>query len=187
MVFPQFERMKDDLFEKETDEEWKLRGASLTSHNAQPRNGQVTGKRGNIVIIDDIIKDSKEAESINLHNEIWTKYNTDWLSRALDGEQQTVVIGTMWSPYDLLNRIQEFESKFSEIVDDPIFKYTEKAKDGSSIFINVPALDLDTDESTMPQVYTTQYFRKQREANDDYYWACVYQQRPIPLTGLEFD
>lgn len=187
MVFPQFERMKDKLFEKETDEDWKLMGAELTNHTAQPRNGQITGKRGNIVVIDDIVKDSKEASSIALHEEIWTKYTTDWSSRALDGDQKTVAIGTMWSPYDLLNRIEEFESKFHDIVDDPIFPYTTISTDGSCVFISVPALDPDTDESTMPLVYGTQYFHKQREANDDYYWACVYQQHPIPLEGLEFD
>ncbi len=185
-VFPYFETIKDCLFTKETESEWKLYGSELNaSFYAEPRDGQVTGKRGNVVIIDDILKGASEANSKDLHESLWTKYITDWSSRATDGNQKTIAIGTMWSPDDLLNKIENFEKEFQDIVDDPKFKHTRITEDGKCVFINLPALD-DNDESTLPEVFSTDYFRRQREALDPFNWECTYQQNPISPSGLEF-
>ena len=87
----------------------------------------------------------------------------------------------MWSPSDLLNKVREDKEKRTRLIPSKQFKFVEEAEDGSAVFIRVPALD-DNDQSTLPNVYKTQYYRELRDDLDVYFWECVYQQNPIAPT-----
>lgn len=190
-VFPEMDFAKNPkLFAKATDEEWRLQTAGLLqSYMARSRDGQINGTRASLSIdIDDMIKDDKEALNMELHEENWIKWVNVIQSRKTLGKKiGYIIVGTKWSPYDLICRIEDDLRSQCEFVRDKKFKYCEVSTDGRCVLINVPALDYETDESTCPKVVTTEELRDIRRKNTPYYFSSVYQQRPIPPEGLDFD
>lgn len=160
--------------------------SSVMNFYASTRDGQTTGKRGRVLIIDDLTKGADEAFDEKLHKRMENKFDTEWGSRADSSYQPIIALGTMWSNLDLLNILHARAMKDTDnnLVLDSKYKYTELAynKDGTinSIFISTPILDYDTDESTCPLRYTTESMKKKRGNMDEALWNAVYQQRPTP-------
>lgn len=188
-VFPDLDFSRNKrLFLKETDEEWKLSTARLNySYIAKTRYGGITGVRASLSIdIDDIVKDEVEARDIKVHEDFWNKWLSVIKNRKSGKDVKYIVVGTKWSPDDFICRLGDNERKRIEFVPDPLFKYTEKAIDGSCVIISVPALDFETDETTCEAIETTEELRMLREDIENYFWMCVYQQCPIPADNLDF-
>lgn len=187
-VFTNFKKFNGKCFDKEKESDWQIKNSSSeASHMARTRDGAVTGKRAKkAFIIDDITKGEIEATDEELHKRLRIRFYTDFSSRIDDPKKAKFIIGgTMWSPFDILNTLREDCTRKSKLNQSKYFKYAEESEDGSFVVIRVPALD-DKDESTLPEVYDTKYYRNLRDNTDRYYFECVFQQRPIPLTGLEF-
>ena len=186
-VFPYFNKDDKDLYKKKnTDTIW-FKGCSQANFYARTRDGQSTGKRAKVLIIDDITKGRDEAYKMDVHVKIVGKYDMDWTSRADDEKQKVIALGTMWSRFDLLNVIQQRDEAKGQLQKDPKYKYTKKSVTGKSIYISVPALDYDTDESTCPLRYSTEYFREKREKTIDIsLFNAVYQQIPQEPEDLLF-
>ena len=187
-VFPFFNKETKDLFLEDSAYNIWLKGAPNTNFMATTRVGQSTGKRADLIIIDDILKGSIEAYNIDLQNKIVQTYDTDWTTRGDDENQKMILAGTMWSRFDILNVVQQRDEEEGLLQPDPNFKYIQKNVNGKSIYIGVPALDYDTDESTCPLRYSTEYFRKKRQKMvDKAMFSAVYQQRPEPPEDILFD
>lgn len=156
------------------------------------RDGQTTGKRGKVLIIDDLTKGADEAYDEKLHKRMKNKYDTEWASRADTSFQPVIALGTMWSNLDLLNVLysQAVKDTDNNLIKDSKYKYTELAlnrdKTVNSVFISTPILDYDTDESTCPSRYSTIRMRKKRGEMDESLWNAVYQQRPTPPEDFIF-
>lgn len=172
---------------------FQFKFSSVMNFFASTRDGQTTGKRGKVLMIDDLTKGRDEAYDDKLHLRMAEKFDTEWASRADSSYQPVIALGTMWSKEDLLNVLYNRAIKDTEnmIRDDEKYKYTMIAlnEDGSlnSVFISTPILDYDTDESTCPARYTTKAMRKKREHMDEALWNAVYQQRPTPPEEFIFD
>lgn len=190
-VFPELNYKKNKkIFTKETDDEWRLKTAGLLqSYMARSRDGQINGTRASLSIdIDDMLKDDKEALNMELHDDIWIKWVNVIQSRKTLGKKIAyVLVGTKWSPYDLICRVDDDLRSKHDFVKDRRFKYCEVSTDGQCAIINVPALDYETDESTCPNVISTQELKEIRNKNTPYFFSSVYQQTPIPPEGLDFD
>lgn len=190
-VFPHLNYKENRrMFTKETDGEWKLNTCTLaSSYLAKSRDANIVGTRASLSIdIDDLYADSNEALDMNLHKRLWDKFNTVILARFIRNKKaQVVMSGTMWSPYDLVCQVINWQKSEKEFIDDPKFKYCEVAKDGSVAIIKIPALDPDTDESTCPNIESTEKLRNIRGRISSYLWQCNFQQNPIPPEGLDFD
>lgn len=154
--------------------------------NSVTRDGQSTGKRCQLLIIDDLLKGEIESLSKSLHAQLKKRYDSDWKSRAGDDSLKIMLLGTMWADTDLLNVVYDEETSEKEFTFDSKHRYTEIAKDGSSCFIGIPALDYN-DKSTCPKRYSTETLHRIRKNMDKYLWQCVYQQQPIAPEGLSFD
>lgn len=187
-VFPRYYQYEGDrIFKSQTsyqiclvdcEDEYNL--------NAVTREGQSTGKRAQILIIDDLLKDDTESYNKDLHNRMLNRYESTWSSRADDENLKIMLLGTMWADTDLLNVLYDRASEDTELITDPQHKYTEVAADGTSVWIGIPALD-ENEESTCPLRYSTAFLKKKRKNMDNFLWMCVYQQNPIAPEGLEFD
>lgn len=186
-VFPYFNKTDKELYKKKnTDTIW-FKGCATVNFYARTRDGQSTGKRAKILIIDDITKGRDEAYKMDVHVKIVGKYDMDWTSRADDEKQKVIALGTMWSRFDLLNVIQQREEAKGKLQPDEKYKYIRKSVTGRAVFISVPALDYETDESTCPLRYSTEYFRDKREkTNDKALFNAVYQQIPEEPEDLLF-
>lgn len=187
-VFPRYFQYEGDrIFKSQTsyqiclvdcEDEYNL--------NAVTREGQSTGKRAQILIIDDLLKDDTESYNKDLHNKMLNRYESTWSSRADDENLKIMLLGTMWADTDLLNVLYDRASEDTDLIADPKHKYTEVASDGTSVWIGIPALD-ENDESTCPLRYSTAFLKKKKKNMDNFLWMCVYQQNPIAPEGLEFD
>ncbi len=189
-VFTQYKIYGDKPFEKEKESDWILKGSNTQkSHIARTREGSSTGERANkALIFDDMTKGAEEATNSEIHNLIYTKWNTEWYNRRTDPSVTYIFVGTMWSPEDILNRTMSDIEATHEMKPSKIKgfeKYVMEAIDGYAVFIKVPLLD-ENDESTCSQVMTTEEARKMRDTSDLFSFSCVYQQDPIAPTGLEF-
>lgn len=189
-VFTQFKIYGDKPFEKEKESDWILKGSGTQkSHIARTRDGSSTGERANkALIFDDMTKGEEEATNSEVHQHIYTKWNTEWFNRRTDPSVTYIFVGTMWSPEDILNRTMTDIEATHEMKPSRIKgfeKYVMESTDGYAVFVKVPLLD-ENDESTCPVVLTTEEARRLRDTSDPFSFSCVYQQDPIAPTGLEF-
>lgn len=191
-VFPNFERYEQDeakIFSSSTIDTLVLANSTETySLTATTRLGSSNGLRCDLLILDDLTKGSKDADNIKLHNEIVSQYDNVWNARA-DGVQNNRILagGTMWADYDLLNVIRKRVEDKQKITKDKL-PYTEISEDGNFIFVGVPNLDYDTDESTLPFKFPTDYLRNLRDnILEPHMWWARCQQKPLPPGGLYFD
>lgn len=186
-VFPQFIVYKNKPFDKEKDSDWKLKNADIVvSHYVRTRDGGTTGVRARTAIIfDDMTKGRDEANNDTLHQNYWEKYTTEWLNRRESDRVKYIFAGTMWTPKDILNRITEEETKKSPDLPSKKFNYAWECEDGHAAFIRVPLLD-ENELSTCPKVMSTKEALGLRDITDPFLWSCVYQQKPIAPTGMEF-
>lgn len=129
----------------------------------------------NLLYLDDCVEGREEAKNRNRLDAKWEVISGDILGRAIEGTP-VVICGTRYSLYDPIGRLQE-----------------EMQKQGKRMkIIETPALDLVTDESNFEytrdgkKVFTTQYFRDQREMLSAEQFESEFQQQPFEAKGLLF-
>lgn len=191
-VFPFFEQYSGNeglMFESATKTELVLACSQVNSYTAVTRLGASNGVRCELLILDDLTKGAVDADNPKVHAGIVSDYDNVWTQRA-DGVENMRVIagGTCWADFDLLNVIEKRVADKQEIIADKRNPYTRISADGQSVFVAVPNLDYDTDESTLPDKYPTEYLRNQRDnvLSEEMWWARC-QQRPMEPKGLFFN
>ena len=186
-VFPRFNKPTNELFKTHNATELWIEGSSNANFYATTRDGQSTGKRAKLIMIDDVTKGAKEAYNVDIQKQIVVMYDNDWSSRGDDDDQKMILLGTMWSRFDLLNVIQQRDEEDGQLIPDDKFKYTKLNINGDGAYIGVPILDYETDESTCPLRYSTEAMRKKREKSaDKSLFNAVYQQKPEEPEELIF-
>ena len=143
---------------------WSLEG-SYASYLATSFDGTVTGMRGNIIIIDDPIKNDKEAANDAVKEAHWNYLKNTLSSRALPGALWIIVL-TRWATDDLAGRLIE--------------KYPDKCH-----VLKMTALDVDGPEgvSTCEDLFPTEDLQDKRETLDEIIWCANYMQVPVDRKG----
>lgn len=141
--------------------------------------GGVTGKTAHIGIIDDPIKSREEAESEVYRNKVWKWYRDDFSTRFF-GTGIIVILCTRWHQDDLVGRILELSrndpnARKFRVVSLPAILESEKDRGGS---YDKRAIG----EALWPDVYPLDELARRRAGNE-YGFAALYQQRPIPAGG----
>lgn len=194
-IFPYFER---DRFLKKTEDEFQFKESGERNYLCITRDSAIVGFRTDILIEDDLISGTKEAGNDDLHKAIIHKHITDWTSRFKNEMGQTICIGTMFNPDDLLNWLHENSETGSKrekklpYADHEFVEIYRNSNGRLEIFFTVPALD-HQDRSTLEKVFSTGFFKKKRDdlLSDNsgqgiFEWQAVYQQEPTAPTGLNF-
>lgn len=144
----------------------------------------IDGIRVKYLFLDDICR-SKDAGNNNQHQKDIDNYWNSWWKRNYNPDDLRVVIGgTTYSIYDILSNLKNYYSG-GRVERSPINKYTTLSADGKSVFVCVPALDYDTDESTYPQKYSTKSKREMRD-RDFRSFMAMEQQQPLPPDTTPF-
>jgi len=130
----------------------------------------------NALVLDDCVEGREEAKNRQRLEEKWEVISGDIMGRAIEGTPM-VFTGTRYSIYDPIGKIQEHAEKEG---------WRWRA-------IEIPALDPITDESNYAHeregkmVFTTAYFRQQRELLSAEQWESEFQQQPFEAKGLLFN
>ena len=148
------------------------------------RKGTMTGLGAHVLILDDIIKDSQEANSKTIRDQIW-----DWMIRVAFtrrmGKKLTIMTWTRWHTDDPIGRITDPSSDFY----DAEFQRTLRYR-------NLPALCVDEDDGTgrkvgealwpgEPHVLDEKFLRNHRRL-DPLGFEAMYQGNPVSVDGAMF-
>ena len=127
--------------------------------------GGLTGRRVDIGIIDDPIKNSQEALSETIKDRIWNWYITTFLTR-LSKNSGHIIMATRWSKDDLSGRVIENDSNVKVLM--------------------FPAI-CQNNTALVPELHPLAKLEKMRKTMSAFFWSAIFQQSPIPEGGLFFN
>jgi predicted phage terminase large subunit-like protein len=156
--------------------------------------GPITGKGAHLLIVDDPLKNAKEAAS-----EVIREAHKDWwrstfYTRA-EPDAAIVVIQTRWHEDDLagwLLSLEQGEDEDAErwhILNLEAIKEPPPAKDARPQFpttCNVLPDWRQTGEALCPERYPIDKLRRMERKIGSYYFGALYQQRPTAADGTIF-
>ena len=71
------------------------------------RGGSITGRGGDCLIVDDPIKDSVEAQSPTLRENLWSWFTQVFMTRLMTERSTVVLVTTRWHEDDLVGRLTD--------------------------------------------------------------------------------
>lgn len=148
---------------KRNSEEFEIVG-HRGAYVGQGVGGPLTGKRVDLGIIDDPIKNAKEALSSTVKEAIWNWYISTFLTRMSKNSGQ-IIMATRWATDDLSGRV--------------LAKY-ERAR--SLVF---PAIDRHG-KALVPALHPIEKLIETKSTLGDYFWSAMYQQSPKTIGGAIF-
>jgi len=129
----------------------------------------------NLLYLDDCVEGREEAKNRQRLDDKWEVISGDIIGRAIEGTP-IVICGTRYSIYDPIGHLQ-----------DEMLRQNKRMR-----ILETPALDPETDESNFEYiregvpVFTTLYFRDQREMLSAEQFESEFQQQPFEAKGLLF-
>lgn len=156
------------------------------SYTAVGMGGSITGSGGDIILLDDIVKDRAEAESKTISEGIWDYYRSTLYTR-LEGAGAIIIIMQRWNQHDLVARVLE-ESEKKRLANEPYDEWD---------IINLPAI-ADNDEyfnntltrkqgeALWPSKFPLEVLYNIRSTQGLYHFSSQYQQDPILSEAQEF-
>lgn len=136
--------------------------------------GPLTGKRLDIGIIDDPIKNAQEALSEVVKDGIWNWYTTTFTTRLSKNSGQ-IIMATSWATDDLSGRV---------------IKINPKAKVLKFVAVNLPGEkgynSARREGALVPELHPLDKLYETKALMSDYFWSAMYQQSPVALGGNMF-
>lgn len=150
-------------------QEWRLDGFEGGMVSAGVA-GDFRGRPGDLVIVDDPIKDSKQAMSPGYLDGLW-----DWFTSVLEGrlaaDATIIVCATRLHERDLTGRI------LAEHADEwDLLRLPAIAERGDPLGRKEGA-------ALWPERYPAEYLARRKRIVGSYWWAAEYQQTPVPAGG----
>ncbi|UVE47598.1 phage terminase large subunit [Pseudomonas chlororaphis] len=136
--------------------------------------GPLTGKKVDIGIIDDPIKNSQEALSLTVKEGIWSWYQSTFLTRLSKNSGQ-IIMATSWAADDLSGRVIKQNAR--------------------AVVLKFPALNLPGETgynaqlahgALVPELHPIEKLQETKSTLSDYFWSAMYQQSPKPAGGAIF-
>lgn len=147
------------------------------------RGGSLTGRGAHILIIDDLIKDDKEAQSKAVRDQAWNWFTKVAMTRRM-GKKLVIMTFTRWHSDDPIGRLTDPENPHYNAA------LAKKIK-----IINLPAIAEEDDPLGRkpgealwpdgPDRFDLTFLREQQDL-DPLGFAALYQQRPSLLDGDMF-
>lgn len=95
---------------------WALEGNTQPSYLATSPTGTATGYGANIILIDDIIKNSKEALNDAVLAGHWDWFSNTMMQRTEGDDYKFIIIMTRWATNDLAGRVMRAYPDETEII-----------------------------------------------------------------------
>lgn len=118
----------------------------------------------NCGIIDDPIKNSKEALSQTVKDGIWNWYTSTFMTRLSKNSGQ-IIMATRWATDDLSGKVIEKNPKAK------VLAFKAISDDGQAL---------------VPELHPIDKLLETKATLGDYFWSAMYQQSPVALGGNLF-
>jgi len=134
--------------------------------------GGITGQGADLLIIDDPIKNRKEADSLTYRNMLWNEWQNT-LSTRLQPGGRVILILTRWHEDDLAGRLLEHEPERWTVLSLPAICDSENDLLGRKI-----------GEPLWPEYgFDEKWAEETKKSVGSRTWNALYQQRPTPPSG----
>ena len=133
--------------------------------------GSVTGRRGDLIVVDDPVRSREDADSERVREKTWDWWVNDLMTRLKPGGR-IVVIMTRWHEDDLAGRLLEREPQRWKVIKLPMIAGDEDP------------LGREPGERLWKEWFTDEMV--QQAQSDPRSWISLYQQEPRPAEGAEF-
>jgi predicted phage terminase large subunit-like protein len=143
------------------------------------RRSPVTGRGGDLILVDDPTKDDKEAGSADFREDCWQWFTQTLLTRRHTDQAAVNLTQTRWHEDDLVGRLTD--------PSNPV--YSKLLNKGFQVF-NIAAIAGDDDpmgrkpgEVLWPQRFGREYLEEMQEGNPKAF-AALYLSNPVPDSGV---
>lgn len=162
--------------DKRSDDHWTIakHGGSMQTAGV---GGPMTGKGANLLLIDDPIKNNKEAMSETIREHQWDWLISTALSR-LEPSAAVAVLMTRWHEDDMCGRIKKMAKETGEHWEHIVLPAT--CEDATLPIER--QLGRQVGDPLWPQRYGAEALTKIR-LSSHFWFNGLYQQRPAPLEG----
>lgn len=161
---------------KNTADQWQIVGHK-GQYLARGVGGGITGKGGDFLIVDDPIKDDRQAQSATERENIWRWYTKVLKTRRSKGAG-ILVIMTRWHMDDLVGRLVERAERDADADQWEVLKLPGIAEEGDA----APGDPRGPGEALWPEFKDEAEWAKDK-AEDEAGYASLGQQRPAPEGG----
>lgn len=135
--------------------------------------GALTGRGGNVIILDDCLKNSEEAHSETQRQKLLEWYRSVLFTRLEPGGA-IIATGTRWHESDLLGSILAESARGDDAWDVVCLRAIAEEDD---------QLGRQPGEALWPARFDLEALESIRRQVGSYVWSALYQQSPIPATG----
>lgn len=149
------------------------------TYRAAGVGGAITGTGADILVIDDPIKNQKEADSITYRDSIWDWYRSTAYSR-LEKDGAIILVQTRWHEDDLAGRL------LKEAKDDPEVDQWEVLSLEAVKETETKGDRREMGEPLWPNKYSKERLNAIKKTAGSRNWNALYQQRPSALEGSIF-
>ena len=164
---------------------WSTSGKG--SYNAVGVGGSATGKGADFLIIDDPLKDRKEADSLVIREDRWKWFRSVARTR-LSPKGAMIVMHTRWHEDDLVGRIVDGEEKETWV---DYFDFL-KGKRAKWVRLRLLAIAEEDEEfrkkgeALWPERYDLAELNDIKATIGPYEWNALYQARPVDDANRKF-
>jgi predicted phage terminase large subunit-like protein len=162
--------------------QWRILGRRGAMYTAGVQ-GSLTGRGGHIAVIDDPIKNDKEALSPTVREGAKNFYRSTLRTRMERADAPIIVVMTRWHQDDLAGWLQTEYPDDWLVISLPAF-----AEDDEELELPGQGVvwQRSAGEALWPEKYDAPALRSMQHemgGSDGYWWTALYQQRPTPLGG----
>lgn len=161
--------------ESSAADEWEIAGHT-GGMKSTGVGGDVTGRGGNLIIIDDPVKNAEEALSQTVQESNWEWWESTLRTRLEPGGA-IFLVQTRWAEFDLGGRLKDAMREGGdqwEIVEFP------------AVAEEHDALGRQPGEALWPQRWPLDALERIQGGLSAYWWQSLYQQHPTPPSGSIF-
>ena len=138
--------------------------------------GPLTGKGCDLLLVDDPLKNSRDANSRTIRDSIGEWWESTAYTR-LEPQGAAIITMTRWHEDDLAGRLENSMEAGGE--EWKIVKLPAEAEEGDP-------MGRRPGEPLWPERFSSDDMLRIKRAIGGYYWTALYQQRPAPEEGSMF-